>query len=144
MNLREIGRGVLWFVIGLAVAAVPFYLYRTTSTNRGLVVRSYAVAPGIAREVTSALSDSLMLSGARVSLLPDGRVVVTASESVQQGVEQLLADVAAQKPTPTPTIHFEAWLVSAVPGAASDEPALAEVAPALADIQKSRGPQRFK
>jgi hypothetical protein len=151
MNLREIGRPLLWFVIGLAVAAVPLLLLRD-SQQRETVVRSYSVAPDISREMQSALDSAL---GARtkdgprvgsVSQAPDGRILVAAPESVQKGVQDILTQVAATKPPATPTIHFEVWLVTAVPGAsaADVEPDLAEVRPALADIQKLKGPLHFE
>jgi hypothetical protein len=143
MNLREIGRPLLWFVIGLAVAAVAFLLHRSQPGE--LVVRSYSVAPEIAGEVKNALADALPGFG-HVSQTSDGRILVSAPQSVQAGVQDILAEVAAKKPLPTPTIRFEVWLVTAVPGTGTpdDEPGLAEVRPALIDIQKAKGPMRFE
>jgi len=146
MNLREIGRPLLWFVIGLAVAAVPFLLHRDAQQGEN-VVRSYSVAPDISREMQTALDSALSARGlGSVSQAPGGRILVTAREPVQKGVQDILAQVAATKPPPTPTIRFEVWLVTAVPGtAATDiEPDLAELRPALADIQKAKGPLHFE
>ncbi len=148
MNLREVGRGALWFAIGLIVAAVPVLLWhQQPGPGRDVTIRSYQVAPEIAGEMKSALSDTLTGQAlGRVSLTADGRLLVAAPESVQKGVESIVADVEARKPAPTPTIRFEAWLVSAIPGTAgtADGPGLAEVAAALAGIRKSTGPQRFE
>ena len=155
MNLKEAGQGVLWFAIGLAVIAVAiFLLQQQMALHRDAVtIRSYPVAPEIAGEMRSALADALATSSkdgvplGRVSLTADGRLVVVAPRSVQGGVENLLADVAANRPAPTPAIRFEIWLVSAKPGTATstdNSPALVEVGPALADIQKSQGPLQFE
>ena len=146
MNVRDIGRPLLWFVIGLAVAATALFLLHRSQQN-GFVVRSYSVAPEIAGELKGALREALPPGIGNVSQTPDGHIVVSAPESVQQGVKDLIADVAAKKPAPTPTIHFEVWLVSAVAAAGvpdDDEPRLAELRPALAEIQKAKGPLRFE
>jgi hypothetical protein len=155
MNLKEVSRGMLWFAIGLAVIAVATFLLQQQIGLRreSITIRSYPVAPEIAGEMKSALADALAASSkdgaplGRVSLTADGRLLVVAPRSVQGGVENLLADVAANKPAPTPAIRFEMWLVSAKPGTAStpdDSPGLVEVGPALADIQKSQGPLQFE
>src|SRR6266540_1906765 len=112
MHLRDLGRPLLWFAIGLAVAAVPLLLHRNQQS--GNVVRSYSVAPEIARELRGALVEALPPGVGYVSQTPDGHILVTAPESIQQGVQNLIAEVAAKKPPPTPTIHFEVWLVTAI------------------------------
>jgi hypothetical protein len=156
MNVKEVSRVMLWFAIGLGVIAVAsFLLQQQIRQHRDTVtIRSYAVAPEIAGEMRSALNEVLNIPSkdgvsalARVSLTADGRLLVSAPESIQKGVESLLAEVATDKPAPTPTIHFEMWLVSAVPDTATPSdngPGLAEVGTALADIQKSRGPLHFE
>lgn len=153
MNLREIGRPLLWFLIGLAVAAVPLFLLHRDQQSE-TVVRSYSVAPEIAREMKGALSEALSARTkdgvpiGNVSQTPDGQILVTAPESVQKGVQQILAEVAAKKLPSTPTIHFEFWLVSATAtaGAGSNEPdpGLAEISSALGDIQRSKGALHFE
>src|SRR5262249_52386674 len=150
--LKDLARPLLWFVIGLAVAAVPlFLLHRETQSET--VVRSYSISPDIAREMKAALSDALQARSkdefavGRVSQTPDGRILVAAPESVQKGVQAILDDVAAKKLPSTPTIRFEFWLVSAtaIAGTAppNDDPGLAEIASALGDIQKSKGALHF-
>jgi hypothetical protein len=154
MNLKEFGRGILWFAIGLAVIAVAIFLLQQIGLRRDSVtIRGYPVAPEIAAEMRSALADALTTpskDGAplgRVSLTADGRLLVVAPESVQRGVQRLLAEVAANKPSPTPALHFEIWMISAAPGTpttSDNDPGLVEVGPALADIQRTRGPLRFE
>jgi hypothetical protein len=149
MNLREVGRPILWLAIGAVVAAVPILLLRHQPDlpREPVTIRTYPVAPEIAGEMKSALADALVNSSWRVSLPAEGLLLVNAPESVQTGVQGILAQVAANKPAPTPAIHFEIWLVSAAPGkpATADNGAgLGEVRPALADIQKTQGPLHFE
>src|SRR5262249_23268194 len=119
MNTREIGRGIVWFVIGLAVAAVPAYLLLRQPPPRRpdpIVVPTYPVRPDIANEMRSALNDAVgSTTGGRVALASDGVLVVSARESVQSGVEALIKEVAAKKPEATPSIHFEVWVISGAP-----------------------------
>jgi hypothetical protein len=155
MNVKEVSRVMLWFAIGLGVIAVATFLLQQQirQHRESVTIQSYPVTPEIAGEMRSALADALSASSkdgsplGRVSLTADGRLVVVAPESVQRGVANILAEVTTDKPAPTPTIHFEMWLVSAVPDTATPSdngPGLAEVGPALADIQKSRGPLHFE
>jgi hypothetical protein len=154
MNLREVGRGTLWFAIGAIVIAGAIFLLQLQIGSRhdAVTIRSYQVNPEIAEAMRSALRDALNNSVkdgsqlGRVSLTADGRLLVTAPDSIQGSVESVLAEVAAKQPTATPSIFFEIWLVSAAPGtatAAENGSGLVEVGPALADIQKSQGPLRF-
>jgi hypothetical protein len=155
MNLREVGRGSLWFAIGAAIVAVAVVLLHQQIGPRRepVTIRSYPVTPEIAGEMKSALVEALSPSSkdgtalGRVSLAADGRLLVAAPESVQTSVASILAEVAAKKPAPTPSIHFEIWLVSATAGTVAKPDSgtsLVEVGPALADIQKARGPLHFE
>lgn len=150
MNLREVGRGIFWFGTGLALVAAAIFLLHVRIGQRPdlITIRSYPVAPEIAGEMRSALAEALSTSTerGRVSLTSDGRLVVTAPESLQRGVEGVLAQVAAKQPAATPSIHFEIWLVSATTGAATKSengPGLVELGPVLADLNKSQGPLQF-
>lgn len=145
-----IGALVLWLVVAAGVVVVGVFLVSAVprvappATAEHLTVRSYPVAPEIADEMSSAIGAAIASQG-RVSLTPNGRLLVAAPQSVQRDVQAMLQDVAARKPAPTPLINFEVWLVSAAPAAAAkaqNEPSLAEIAPALGDIQKThQGPQ---
>jgi hypothetical protein len=112
------------------------------------VLRSYDVRPEIAREVEGALMTALSPGNGfpygRVNLSPSGQLLVIAPPSIQKGVEQILNEVASRKPAATPSIRFEAWLVTASPGAPADSPGLKEIEPALHAVEQSRGPARFE
>jgi hypothetical protein len=70
--------------------------------------------------------------------------LVLATPTIQKGVEQILKEVASRKPTASPSIRFEAWLVTASPGAPADSPNLKEIEPALRAVEQSKGPARFE
>jgi hypothetical protein len=148
MNLRDIGRGIVWFAIGVAavIAVSLFLLHRESGpSTQSLIIRSYPVAPEIAGEMSSAIGNAILPQG-RVSLSTGGRLLVVAPESLQRGVQAILQEVATKKPAPSPAIHFELWAVSAAPGTAArpDEgPGLSEIAPALGELQKAREAMHF-
>jgi hypothetical protein len=151
MNWGGVSRGVLWFVIGLVVAGAAFMAIRRGDTSDPYTVRSYFVAPEVAHETKTALTEALGASAngpglGQVTLASDGRLLVSARESIQSQVARILADVAAKKPTPTPSIHFEVWMVSATSaggGPPKEVPALQEIDSVLDGIRKSKGPLRF-
>jgi hypothetical protein len=145
MNLRAVGRAILWLAIGAAVAAVPILVlqHQAGPPRDPITMRTYPVAPEIAGEMKSALAEALGQAPWRVSLPAEGVLLVNAPESVQTGVQGILAQVAAKKPPPTPSLHFEIWLVSAGAGKPGNGPGLGEVGPALVDLQKAQGPLHF-
>jgi hypothetical protein len=119
-----------------------------------LVLRSYVVPGGAAQQVRSVLKDVLWIGSdgkgadkflGRADVGPDGRLVVMASEGVQEGVKAFIDSLDQKPPKPPATIDTDVWLVDGVPGK-SVPPAtgLQEVAPALAQIEKSDGPMEFK
>lgn len=159
MNLSNAGRRVLWFAIGgialwlvMGLGALGVLGIVANGPPRlHLTVRSYAVAPEVAGEMQSALSQILNAPPyvyGRVTMASNGHLLVTAPDSVQRDVQAIIQDVASQKPGPTPTIKFEVWLVSAASGAvtkADDGAGLAEIAAALGDIQKTQqGPETLR
>jgi hypothetical protein len=149
MNIGATGRSLIWFVVGVILAAGVGLLavrsWRAPETN---VLRSYDVRPEIANEVDSALraalSPSIGYQYGRVTLSPSGQLLVIAPPSIQKGVEQILKEVASREPPRTPSIHFEAWLVTASPGTPADAPNLKEIEPALHALEQSKGPARFE
>jgi hypothetical protein len=114
------------------------------------MVLSYEVRPEIASEVHSALTAALSRGEVlqplgRVTLMPSGRLLVTAPASVQAGVGHIVDEVAKSAPAPTPTLRFDSWTVTATPGATVNVSAdLAEIEPALAVIRKTKGPASFQ
>lgn len=140
-------RTSLWILaMFLAIGAVVLGAKRLQSDPVSL--ETYSAPPEIAGEVRSALSAALAGNPAlkplgRVTLMPNGRLVVTAPQSIQRGVRRIIDDIIQNKPAPTPTIGFDVWVVTATPGAAVTAADLAEVEPALAVIRESRGPLAF-
>ncbi len=148
MSIVAMGRSIVWFVIGLVLATAGLFAAQHWRAPETTVLRSYDVRPEIAKEVEGALTTALSPANGfpygRVNLSPTGQILVIAPPSIQEGVEQILKDVASRKPAATPSIRFEAWLVTASPGAAGDSPDLKEVEPALRALEQSKGAARFE
>jgi hypothetical protein len=118
-----------------------------------LQLRTYEVPSGYARELRNTLRDTFQLNGkedaasvARVSLAPDGRLVVLAPPKLQEGVARILEEVA-RKPPPAPSsVQMTYWLVLGrrAQGEPGSSAALAEVQPALDELVKAQGPMRFE
>jgi hypothetical protein len=68
-----------------------------------------------------------------------------ASEGVQEGVKAFIDSLDQKPPKPPATVETNVWLVHGLPGkSVPPGAALNEVAPALAQIEKSDGPMEFK
>jgi hypothetical protein len=147
MSIGANGRIIVWFVIGVVLATGGLLAIQSwRAPPEYMTLRSYEVRPEIATEVDAALSSALAfpVSSGHVTLSPSGQILVTATPSVQKGVEQILREVASRKPAATPSIRFEAWLVTASAGEPIGSPNLKEVEPALRELERSRGPTRFE
>lgn len=150
VNIPKIGRGLLWGVVVVLAVAVVAQLALRLQGRDPVIMRSYEVPAEIATEVQGALVYVLSRGASeaslgRVSLLPNGHLVVTAPASVQAGVSHILQQIGDTRPTPTPTIGFDLWVVTATPGpAAQASDALEEIEPALAAIRTARGPLTFE
>jgi hypothetical protein len=149
MSMGTIGRSLAWLATGAVLAIAVMLATQGSRGSEAVVLRSYEVKPEIAVEISNALRATL--AGGRdgapfgqVTLSPSGELLVTAPPSVQQGVAKVLGDIASRKPTSTPTIRFEAWLVAAAPGDRVDSPTLKELEPALRAVEKSKGSMRFE
>ncbi len=151
MRIAVIAKWALWVVVAvLAVGAFNFSVNRLRHTDPAVLL-SYEVPPEIAEEVHSALQAALHTPGkdgaplGQVTLLPNGRLLVTAPMVMQAGVKHILRDIAEHKPGPTPTIGFDVWVVKATTGSApSASSALKEIEPALTAIRKNQGPLNFE
>jgi hypothetical protein len=149
MRLAIVGRSVLWVVAGL-LAATAFFFMTGNLRSDPLVLQNYEVPTDIAEEVRAALAGALyqgdiMPPLGRATLMPNGRLVVSAPASVQRGVARIIHDITENKPGPTPTIGFEVWAVAATPGGAAQASAgLAELESALEVIRKAKGPMNFE
>ena len=151
MKIGAWGRTVLWFLAGVLIAGFGWVGLRQLHGSGPVVMRSYEVKPEIASKMVSALG--AVLQGAQnappighVGLAPDHRhLLVSAPEAVQVGVADAIRQVAGYVPEETASsVTFDIWLVTAVPGASSRDTGLAEIAPALAQIEKTAGPARFR
>lgn len=149
MTITKFGRVALWVVAALLLFMATYFGLNRLRADP-VVLENYAVPPEIAEEVSRALSGALWRGqndppiGA-VTLMPNGRLVVTAPASVQRSVSRIIDDITENKPGPTPAITFDVWVVTATAGGNPQTPeALAEVGPALEVIRKAKGPQAFE
>ena len=119
-----------------------------------LVLRSYDVPNGGAQRLRSVLKELLWFGSegkdsnkyvGRADVGPDGRLIVLAPESVHDGVKSLVASVTANPIKEPGTVRLTYWLVLGAPGKSETPPplALAELAPALAELEKNDGPMSF-
>jgi hypothetical protein len=125
--------------------------------DSAVTIRTYNVNPQIAGELRNALASALSTSPGfpprgQVTLAPNGRLLVSAPPSVQTDVGSVIDEINNRDLAPTPSMLFEAWIVSASPAAGveggGDSTAgsqrLNDVEPALAAVRKARGPMRFE
>ncbi|HEY5808927.1 MAG TPA: hypothetical protein VIT67_13210 [Povalibacter sp.] len=148
----SLAKALVLFLVGalVATAAVIAARHSPAEANQPMLVRSYDVKSEIASEMRDALNAAINFGNdkdpvGRATLSPNGRLLITAPESVQQDVASIIADVEGHELAPTPLINCEVWLVSSHPGTiATSEGAPAEIGPALEEIAKSQGSARFE
>lgn len=154
MNSNTIFRTAIAFAAGLFIVAFTYFTlirpFWESSRGGAMVMRSYVVQGDHADEVRNALQSALRGTEddksylGRVTLAPNGQLIVTAPESIHRGVENLINDVLAFSPGPTPTIKLEAWFVRGSTVAGASDATLSEVQPALAAITEAQGISRFQ
>ncbi len=85
-----------------------------------LVLRTYDVPGGAAPQVRAVLKDVFWLGAdgkdsnkflGRSDIGPDGRLVVMATEGVQDGVQSLIDSLGKRPPKPASTIDTTYWVV---------------------------------
>ncbi len=121
-----------------------------------LVLRSYDVPNNGAERLRGVLKELLWLNAngkeasttyiGRADVAPDGRLLVLAPESVQEGVRALVTSVSTKPVKPPGTLRLAYWAVLGAPNKGDPAPleeALKEVAPALAEVEKTDGRQTF-
>jgi hypothetical protein len=115
-----------------------------------LELRTYEVPKGTVRGLESVVKDVFWVPEkappiGRATVTPDGRLAVVAPHNVQAGVERLVEQVSKSPPPPEQTIELHYWLLVARPAATASPlpPGTSEIEPALAEIQRSLGPQAF-
>lgn len=112
------------------------------------VLRSYEVPEGYGQEISSTLANLLDLNDQQVggvTLAPNNRVLVVASEPIQAGVAELLDNLDLDDPAALESsIRVDYWLVLGQPAESeSNTQGFAEIAPALAEISSAQGPMTF-
>jgi hypothetical protein len=115
-----------------------------------LELRTYSVPKGAARSLETVVKD-VFDTGAntppvgRASITPDGRLAVVAPRNVQAGVQSLVDDVSKNPPAAEPTIDLHYWLLVGRPAStpSAAPPDAKEIEGALAEIQRTSGPQTF-
>jgi hypothetical protein len=115
-----------------------------------LELHTYAVPKGAARSLETVVKDVFYTgSGSpplgRASITPDGRLAVVAPHAVQAGVQTLVDEVSKNPPAAEPTIDLHYWLVVGrpAPTPSAVPPDAKEIEGALAEIQRTNGPQSF-
>ncbi len=115
-----------------------------------LVLRTYDIPRGSARSVVATLDATFWMGEqqrrlGRVSITPDGRLLVLASQNVQTGVQTLVDEVTKHPPTYDQSIELHYFVVLGKPAASPQPspPGVSEIQPALDEIVRSQGPQTF-
>jgi hypothetical protein len=115
-----------------------------------LELRTYEVPKGTVRGLQTVVKDVFWMPDktppvGRATITPDGRLAVVAPRNVQAGVERLVEQVSKSPPAPEQTIELHYWLLVARPATSVSPapPGTMEIEPALAEIQRSVGPQTF-
>lgn len=117
-----------------------------------LVLRTYDVPNNGAQRLRSVLKDLLWFGSeekgankyvGRADVTPDGRLIVLAPEAVHEGVKMLVSSITAKPVAEPGTLTLNYWVVIGAPGKSETPPTLAEIAPALAELEKNDGPMSF-
>lgn len=115
-------------------------------------LRIYSVPGGTANELRSVLASTLSRGegnppAGRVSVTPDGQLLVLAAPTIHKGVKELV-DTAKEDPaTEVVTLELTYWLVAGEPASASSEGGsrvAPQVDPLLAEVEQALGPMRFR
>lgn len=120
-----------------------------------MVLQIYDVPQGAAADLRTALArvldtpkDSPEVPTGRVTVTPDGRLIVLAPEKVQVGVRAVVDQVAKRPAVAPPVIAMNYWFVLArkIP---ADQKAelpveLSEIKPALDELVRTQGPMQFR
>ena len=115
-----------------------------------LVLHTYEVPKGSARSVVATLDATFWMGEqqrrlGRVSITPDGRLLVLAPQNVQAGVQTLVDEITKHPPTFEQSIELHYFVVLGKPAASPQPPpaGVSEIQPALDEIVRSQGPQTF-
>jgi len=141
-------------VLALSACNVP--QASTAPARPEMVLQVYDVPQGAAGDLRQALArvldnapkDSHELPTGRVTVTPDGRLIVLAPEKVQAGVRAVVDQVARRPAVAPPRVDMNYWFVLGKPAPAGEEaelsPELAEIKPALDELVRTQGPMQFR
>ena len=127
--------------LALALAALcSCQLNRDPPKEPELQLRSYKVPPASAPQLRAVIHGALFLekdkSVGRVSVSPDGQLVVLGTPAIQLGVQELIKDYGSHPPPPSLELTY--WLVRGKPAPSGSKPTpspeLAELQAALAAV----------
>ena len=143
----------------LAAALVMAFCACTTQVapppKTDMELQIYEVPQGTAGDLRTALArvlgnvnDAKEPATGRVTVTPDGRMVVLAPEKVQAGVRAIVEQVSKRPSVPPARIDMNYWFVLAkkIPPADKAElpVELAEIKPALDELVRTQGPMQFR
>lgn len=119
-----------------------------TSVREPLVVDVYSVAPGMGDQIESSLG--YLLSGGengtgKVTTLPNGHIAVSAPESMQPGIAELVKKIAESGPVETRQVRIRQWLIEGSPAEQTTFPeTLASLEAELRDLAATAGNMAFE
>jgi len=123
-------------VLGLLLLAASCNRPAVISSGPPLELRSYTVPAEYASEVNSVINS--LLPNTRAKIGPGGVLLVAAPASVQKGVQEMLDDLAKNRPGPPPVVSLTYWAVVGRPAKEPSWPSsLNEIAPALKAVSAS-------
>ncbi len=121
------------------------------SSKPDMELQIYDVPQGTAGDLRQALArvlgnikDSNEPSTGRVTLTPDGRMVVLAPEKIQAGVKAIVEQVSKRPASPPPRVDMNYWFVVGKRGKGEIPIELNDIKPALEELQRSQGPMQFR
>ncbi len=138
--------------LALILGACTSQMTAPAPSKPEMELQIYDVPQGTAGDLRQALTrvlttvkDSNEPSTGRVTVTPDGRMVVLAPEKVQAGVRAIVEQVSKRPSAPPPRVDMNYWFVVARRGAKGELPAeLSEIKPALDELVRSQGPMQFR
>ena len=111
----------------------------------------YDVPAGTVREMRSALNGVLgnkensETALGRVSVTPDGRLMVLAPERIQAGVKSMVEQIAKKAGVAPARVETTFWIVVGKrDGKGELPPGLVEIKAALDEVAKTQGPMQFR
>ena len=109
-----------------------------------MVLRIYDVPPAQTNVLSGALA-RVLNKNASVTVAGPGKLLIYAPTDTQASIERAVAslrDSSPAKAIATP-VELHAWIISAEPGEAPDDPALKALDPSLAALRQTMGPSSF-